>query len=61
VAYNPTTGRESDEVMCETCTQLDDKIAHYVRLATAVTDQLTLEAIEKLVAELRDEKAALHP
>jgi hypothetical protein len=47
--------------MCETCTQLDDKIAHYMRLATGITDQLTLEAIEKLVAELRDEKAALHP
>jgi hypothetical protein len=29
-----------------------------MRLAAAITDQLTLEAIEKLVAELRDEPGA---
>ena len=31
--------------MCNKCTELDDKIEHYKRIATYVTDQLTLEGM----------------
>jgi hypothetical protein len=46
--------------MCEMCTELDERIADYMRFAAAVTDGLPLKAIAELVAELREEKAALH-
>lgn len=47
--------------MCERCTELDDKIEHYRRISTYVTDQLTLEGIAGLIKQIRAEKAALHP
>jgi hypothetical protein len=47
--------------MCEKCKQLDEKIERYRRFSKAVTDALTLERIEKLIAELGAEKAGLHP
>jgi hypothetical protein len=46
--------------MCEKCTELDDKIEHYKRISTYVTDQLTLEGIAGLIKQIRAEKAALH-
>ncbi len=47
--------------MCDTCDQLDEKIEHYKKVMSAMTDQLTIDGITALVAELRAQKAALHP
>ena len=47
--------------MCDTCDQLEEEIVHYRKVATAMTDQLTIERILALVAELEAQKAALHP
>jgi hypothetical protein len=47
--------------MCKRCTELDDKIEHYKRISTYVTDQLTLEGIAGLIKQIKAEKAALHP
>jgi len=47
--------------MCKECTELNDKIEHYKRISTYVTDQLTLEGIAGLIKRMMAEKAALHP
>jgi hypothetical protein len=47
--------------MCDACDQLDKKIEHYKKVMAAMTDQLTIERITALVAELQAQKAALHP
>jgi hypothetical protein len=47
--------------MCDACDRLDDKIGHYKRVMSAMTDQLTVERIEALIAELEAQKVALHP
>lgn len=46
--------------MCKRCTELDDKIEHYKRISTYVTDQLTLDGITGLIKQMMAEKAALH-
>ena len=47
--------------MCDTCGRLDEKIAHYRKVMSAMTDQLTIERIAALVLELEAQKVALHP
>ncbi len=47
--------------MCDACDQLDEKIEHYKKVMAAMTDQLTIEGITALIAELEARKAALHP
>ena len=47
--------------MCEACGQLDEKIEHYKKVSAAMTDQLTIDGIRALIAELQAQKAALHP
>jgi hypothetical protein len=47
--------------MCGICNQLDENIAHYKKIQAAMTDQLTIERIAALVAELEAQKVALHP
>jgi hypothetical protein len=47
--------------MCGTCDRLDGKIEHYKKVMSAMTDQLTIERIAALVAELEAQKARLHP
>jgi hypothetical protein len=47
--------------MCDICEQLDEKIEHYKKVMAAMTDQLTIEGITALIAELQARKAALHP
>jgi FAD/FMN-containing dehydrogenase len=47
--------------MCDKCVELDGKIEHYQRLASLITDQPTLDAIEELIAKMKAHKAALHP
>ena len=47
--------------MCDACDELDEKIEHYNKVRSAMTDQLTIERIKALIAELETQKAALHP
>ena len=47
--------------MCTKCAELNDKIAHYDKLAKQVTDRRTLDGIAGLVKQMTDEKAGLHP
>ena len=47
--------------MCDACGLLDEEIAHYKKVMSATTDQLTIERIMALVAELEAQKAAFHP
>jgi hypothetical protein len=47
--------------MCEKCIELDDKMERYRRIASRIYDQLTLDRIKELIAELESEKAQLHP
>jgi hypothetical protein len=47
--------------MCDRCVEVDDKINHYKRIAASITDQTTLDRIKQVVAEMKAEKASLHP
>jgi hypothetical protein len=47
--------------MCEKCKELDGRIERYQQLARNITDERALDGIQRLVAELKAEKAALHP
>jgi hypothetical protein len=47
--------------MCEKCTELESKVAHYREMATRIQDELTLEGITRLIAEAIAKMAALHP
>lgn len=46
--------------MCEKCDELDNKIAHYRRLAGQITDKQTLDGIAGLIAEMATSRAAIH-
>jgi hypothetical protein len=47
--------------MCDQCAPLDKKIEHYQKLLLGIADQLTVDRIKSLIADLRAQKAALHP
>jgi hypothetical protein len=47
--------------MCEKCVELDNKIKHYSRLSSLITDQQMIEQLGLFIEKLRAEKAALHP
>ena len=47
--------------MCEKCVALDRKIEHYERLRLSIADQVTVDRIKELLAEMKAQKAALHP
>ena len=47
--------------MCEKCAELDAKIERYRRLASQVSDPTTTERAATLIAEIKAQKAALHP
>jgi hypothetical protein len=53
--------QEGGKPMCDKCTELDGKIEHYRRIASKITDQLTIDGINALVEKLETEKAMLHP
>ena len=46
--------------MCDKCTKLDQKIAHYRDIAVRMTDKQTLDGIARLIKEMTDAKAMLH-
>ena len=47
--------------MCDKCDAMDKRIEHYRTLAVRVTDQATIDGIQKLTADLEAQKRALHP
>jgi hypothetical protein len=47
--------------MCEKCIEIDKKIGQYRKIAFSLNDQLTIDRIKTLIAELEAQKAALHP
>jgi hypothetical protein len=47
--------------MCDKCVELDKKLEQYRRLASSITDQLTVDRLNKLIREMVAEKAKLHP
>jgi hypothetical protein len=47
--------------MCEKCIEIDAKIEHYQRLSSMVTDPRALDAIKKLVEQMKAKKVTLHP
>jgi predicted GTPase len=48
-------------VMCDQCVELDKKLEQYRRLASSITDQLTIDRLNKLIKDTVAEKAKLHP
>jgi hypothetical protein len=47
--------------MCDKCEQLDKKIEHYQKLLLGIADQLTVDRIKSLIADLQAQKTVLHP
>ena len=47
--------------MCEKCVEIDKVIARYQRILLSIFDQLTMDRIKELIAEMNARKAALHP
>lgn len=47
--------------VCEKCTELALKVAHYRDMAARIQDELTLDGITRLIAEAIAKMAALHP
>jgi hypothetical protein len=47
--------------MCDKCDELDGKIEHYRKLASAITDRLTIEGIEERIKEMEAQKMLFHP
>jgi hypothetical protein len=45
--------------MCEKCDHIEQKIAHYRRLAVHITDTQTLNGITALIGQMTTKKAAL--
>lgn len=46
--------------MCDACDRLDEKIEHYKKVLSAMTDQLTIERITALIVDLETAKVTLH-
>jgi hypothetical protein len=47
--------------MCVKCAKLDKKIEHYETILVSIGDRVTVERLMAMVANLRAQKAALHP
>ena len=47
--------------MCEKCEELDRKIRHYRRFTTYALDSLTMDRIRRLVEDLQQMRASMHP
>ena len=46
--------------MCDKCVELDGKIDHYERIRLSIGDQVTVDRIKELIAELNAQKIKLH-
>jgi hypothetical protein len=47
--------------MCERCVEIDRTMERYRRISLSISDQRTVEQAKQLIADLRAQKAALHP
>ena len=47
--------------MCGKCDELDGKIEHYRKLASATYDRLALDGIADRIKEIEAQQAQLHP
>jgi hypothetical protein len=47
--------------MCDKCIELDKKLEQYRRLASSITDRLTIDRLDKFIRDTVAEKAKLHP
>ena len=47
--------------MCDNCAELDVTIEHYEWTRLSIGDQLTVDRIKELVAEMNAKKAKFHP
>jgi hypothetical protein len=47
--------------MCYKCDELDGKVEHYRKLASGISDRLTIEGISERIREMEAQKAKLHP
>jgi hypothetical protein len=47
--------------MCEKCNHIRETIDRARRLASGITDQLTIERLKAMIEDLRTEKTELHP
>jgi hypothetical protein len=47
--------------MCDKCKKMDGRIDHYRTLASSITDQQTIDGINRLIRELEARKKTLHP
>jgi hypothetical protein len=46
--------------MCEKCAELDERIERYRRVSSSINDQLTIDRIKSMIADLEAQKVALH-
>jgi hypothetical protein len=47
--------------MCEKCVEIDKAIERYRRIQRQIGDEVTVDRTKELIADLTDQKAALHP
>jgi hypothetical protein len=47
--------------MCDKCKKVDERIEHYRRINSSITDQLTVDRIKELIVGLEAQKADFHP
>jgi hypothetical protein len=47
--------------MCDKCIELDKKLEQYRRLASSITDRLTIDRLKKAIKDTVAERAKLHP
>ena len=47
--------------MCDKCVELNEKIEHYRKLASAVSDRITVERIADLIKAMEAKKVQFHP
>jgi hypothetical protein len=47
--------------MCDKCTEIDEKVAHYQALTRRLLDQSTLERVEAMIADMLALKQLFHP
>ena len=46
--------------MCEKCTELDKKIAHFRQFTRAAFDPLTTDRIKRLIDDLQQQRDTMH-
>ena len=46
--------------MCEKCAELDERIERCRRVSSSINDQLTIDRIKSMIADLEAQKVALH-